>query len=241
MAGLSLECQPGLGIQGDARQRGATEQSMGCDAVQKTESQGFLGPGVSLVPGRSCGDELGQVRDGWGRACPVHWECGCRSTQSPLPGLPQVPFCGLNTMRFQHPSLRAQALSLLSPEGRGLEPGSCGEVPRGAVGPSGGRPFLLAPAILAEALFVNSGELRHSGTHSPAKARSPLWPRLGMTWQGGWCWVEAGRGDRQGRGAGDKGEGEARRVEELSLAPESILRRFPPKSHSCQGSDRCCD
>lgn len=51
---------------------------MGCDAVKEAESQGFLGPAVSLVLGRTCGDELGQVRDGWGRACPVHWECGCR-------------------------------------------------------------------------------------------------------------------------------------------------------------------
>lgn len=82
-------------------------------------------------------------------------------------------------MRFQHPSLRVQALSVLSPEGRGLEPGSYGEVPRGAVGPSGGRPFLSAPAVLVQALFVSPGEPRHSETHSPAKARSPCGPGWG--------------------------------------------------------------
>lgn len=49
-----------------------------------------------------------------------------------------------------------------------------------------------------------------------------------------------GGGDRQGRGAGDKGESQARRGKEFQ-ASESILLRFPPKSHSCQGSDRCCD
>ena len=59
MAGLSLECWLGLGLQEDARQREATELSMGCDAVQEAESQGFLGAGVSLVSGRSCTDEPG--------------------------------------------------------------------------------------------------------------------------------------------------------------------------------------
>lgn len=53
--------------------------------MKEAESQGFLGPGVSLVSGRSRGDELGQVRDGWGRACPVHWECGCRIYPVPAP------------------------------------------------------------------------------------------------------------------------------------------------------------
>ena len=89
MAGLSLECRLGLGILGDPRQREATELSMGCDAVQEAESQGFLGPGVSLVSGRSCGDELGQ-QSGVAGGGPVLFtgSVAARSTQSPLPGLP---------------------------------------------------------------------------------------------------------------------------------------------------------
>lgn len=57
---------------------------MGCDAARSCENQGFLGPGVSLVSGRSCGDELGQQSGvAGGRACPVHWECGCRIYSAP--------------------------------------------------------------------------------------------------------------------------------------------------------------
>lgn len=63
-------------------------------------------------------------------------------------------------MRFQHPSLRVQALSSGSPlEGRGLEPGSYGRYPGSR--PKGGRPFLSAPAVLVQALFVSPGEPRH--------------------------------------------------------------------------------
>lgn len=47
-------------------------------------------------------------------------------------------------------------------------------------------------------------------------------------------------GGSQGREQKDKGESRARRVKEFQ-ASEYILFRFPPKSHSCQGSDRCCD
>ena len=89
MAGLSLECRLGLGILGDTRQREATELSMGCDAVQEAESQGFLGPGVSLVSGRSCGDELGQQSGvAGGGSVLFTGSVAAGSTQSPLPGLP---------------------------------------------------------------------------------------------------------------------------------------------------------
>lgn len=60
-----------------------------------------------------------------------------------IPRCSKIPLAGINRACFQHPSLIVQALSLLSPEGRGLEPRAPQpRGPRGAVGPSGGRPFL---------------------------------------------------------------------------------------------------
>lgn len=60
MAGAEFGVSTRAWDTGGYQAREATELSMGCDAVQEAENQGFLGPGVSLVSGRSCGDELGQ-------------------------------------------------------------------------------------------------------------------------------------------------------------------------------------
>lgn len=90
----------------------------------------------------------------------------------------------------------------------------------------------------AAALFVSSGEPWHSERIGLAELRQ-LWPRLkirGREAGVGWRLWGTSKGGEQG----DKGESEARRVKEFQ-ASESILFRFPPKSHSCQGSDRCCD
>lgn len=90
-------------------------------------------------------------------------------------------------------------------------------------------------------LFVSTGSYV-LGTISVRTELKATAARLGVRWQRGWCWVEP-------RGLhADKGEGSGQtkvRWREGELGRSSRLRNpfcfHSPQSHSCQGSDRCCD
>lgn len=117
---------------------------------------------------------------------------------------------------FEHPSLSMQELSLLSPVGWGLEP-------TGLVGPWEQWEVILPSPEVApwRELWVQpEGRQRClswcSGRTRLAESK-PLWPRLEMSVQRGWCSVESGGGERQAR------EGGGRQRREPGKERQSVL------------------